>query len=465
MPDLSRHIQRSIGFAVLALTGFAAALIVLEGLVELLLRHPQAAASLLRPAHHVSHLKNYYLAYDRSVIQLRDDCAMYDEILTYRLRPGSCTVANREHTIEYSVNRAGLRDTDTRLGNPEIIVTGDSQAMGWGVRSEATLARRIEALTGRTTLNAAVSSYETVREMVLLRELIKPSTEYVVIAYCNNDYHTNWSAIASGEAPRLTSDAYARKVAEHAQTSRYFPFRHVWQFVSSVTDSFWRAQPPALLATSGFAAMNFLALLDAERDLLRGRHVIVFEANAFNQNDAKFVTALRAAASQSDLLTDFASMHVIDASSLLVDDDYFLLDDHLRESGHDKLAHEIAAIVGGTDRWRVKSEPRTKITTPSGDITGYVDRVDQKAKLTIIYGWAARRDTGEPAASVVLLRDGLKVAETEPVFRREDVARWLDKPLATYAGYALTVRSDRIANSNVEVVAKWSDGAVGRLAQ
>lgn len=148
----------------------------LEGAIELVLRYPQSVSTLFRPAQQVSHLKNYYLGFDRSVIQWRHDCAMYDDKLTYRLRPGTCTVRNRESTVEYAINRAGLRDSDDKLADPAIIVLGDSLAMGWGIPGDATLASRLGALTGRSTLNAAISSYETVRETELLAELIRPGT-------------------------------------------------------------------------------------------------------------------------------------------------------------------------------------------------------------------------------------------------------------------------------------------------
>ncbi len=461
----SSALRRHFSIALLALTGVALGIIALEGIVELALRYPSSFAMLYRPTSQINHLKDYYLRYDRAIVQYRSDCTVYDEVLIYKMRPGACTLVNREHTITYTINRAGLRDTDEALAAPAIIVLGDSHAMGWGVAQDLTMARRIEVLTGRKTLNAAIASYETAREMGLLREVAKPATKYVIIAYCDNDYHPNLGAIATGTLPQMDRATFERNFAEHAEAARYFPFKHIWYLSKSVFASFGAARSPQIRTRPGFAAMNFLALLDASRDLLRGRHVIVFDANGYNQNDSSFSSALRLAAARSDLLGQLSAMHVIDASTLLTDDDYFLLDDHIRPSGHDKLAREIAAIIGGSNRWHVEPAPRAVIALPNGPTAGHVDAVQQKGALTLIYGWAARQESGEPAALVALLRDGVVLAETEPVLPRDDIATALGKPGARYAGYALAVRSDTLAGAKIETAARWPDGTIVRLAQ
>jgi hypothetical protein len=465
MQGLSRVLRRSIRILAWTFVGALAAVVCLEGAIELVLRYPQAAPSLFRPANRVSHLKNYYLGFDRSVIQLRRDCAMYDDRLTYRLRPGSCTIGNRESTVEYAVNRAGLRDTDDKLTDPAIIVLGDSQAMGWGIPGDATLASRLGALTGRGVLNAAISSYETARETELLAELIRPATQYIVIAYCDNDYYDNWGFAVRGVLPHRDRASYEQLVSDHERSIGYYPFKHLWQLGRSVLRSWLDHEVPRdFLEKPGFAAMTFLAILDSHRDLLRGRHLIVFEANSFNQNSPHFATALRTAAARTGLLGELASMDVIDTSAFLTDDDYFLIDDHMRPSGHDKIAHALAEIVGGATRWRVAPSADAVVANATSASGGQIDVVEHKAALTVIHGWAARRDTGEPAATVALLRDGQKAAEAEPVFARADVVAALGKPSATYSGYALAVNSERLSGARtLDVVGIWPDGSIKPL--
>ncbi len=438
---------------------------VIEGAIELALRFPRAVPFLYRPANVISHLKNYYLGFDRSIVQFRHDCAVYDEVLTYRLRPGACRVRNRESTVEYAINSLGVRDDERSLLAPSVIVLGDSQAMGWGVPAGAVLSKRLSVLTGRSVLNGAISSYETAREMALLRELVRPGTDFVIIAYCDNDFSGNWRFVESGSLPQQDRASYENVVADHERTVPYFPFKHVRHLSRLVRDStLAESRSPLLLNKPGFAAMNFLAVLDGTIDLLRGRNVIVFEVNSYNVNSPSFADALRTAAARSPLLDELASLHVIDASTTLTDDDYFLLDDHMNSSGHDKIARVLAEVLNGESRWRIRSSLGAALQ-PSGAGEGYIDLVERKGAFTIVRGWAARRDTGEPAATVGLLRNGVTLVEAEPVLVRGDVAEALAKSAAGRSGFALTFRTDRLTDlRSLQIVAFWADGSSRLLA-
>jgi hypothetical protein len=438
----------------------------LEGAIELALRYPGAFKFLYRPAQTISYLKNYYLGFDRSIVQIRHDCAAYDEALTYRLRPGTCVVRNRESTIEYTVNSAGLRDDEDALRAPSVIVLGDSQAMGWGVPAAEAFSKRLAALTGRSVLNAAISSYETAREIALLRDLVRPSTDYVVIAYCDNDYSDNWSFVETGSLPHLNRASYEQMVAGHEQAVAYFPFKHIRRLGRLFLDSKLAKPPsPTLLTKPGFAAMNFLAILDGSVDLLRQRNVIVLEVNGYNANNPQFANALRLAASRSPLLKELASLHVIDTSTFLTDADYFLIDDHLNSGGHDKVARVLSDVVNGEGRWQVHPSSEPVNRTPSNLGGGLVETVERKGALTVIRGWAARRDDGEPAATVGLLSEGVKLVEAEPVLVRSDVAAALGQSAAAASGFALAIRTDRLTDRrDLQIVGFWADGSADPLA-
>ena len=261
--------------------------------------------------------------------------------------------------------------------------------------------------------------------------------------------------------PAIDRAAYESRVREHLERSRYFPFKHVWRLAQLVVAP---APAPDVVPQPrpGFAAMTFLAIVDQARDLLRGRHLIVLETNGYNANNARFATALRRSAAHADLLAELASMHVIDTSSFLTDDDYYLVDDHMRANGHDKIARAIVDIINGAGRWRVV--PAGETVAPAGPANGSIEAVEHKGGLTLIRGWAARRDTGEPAAAVALLRNGLKLAEAEPVQARTDIADALAKPSAGFSGYWLVVPTERLAGAqSLAVVATWPDGRVSPL--
>lgn len=55
--------------------------------------------------------------------------------------------------MEYSINSLGVRDDEAALNNPEIVVVGDSQAMGWAVGREQTFPALIGKQTGKKILN------------------------------------------------------------------------------------------------------------------------------------------------------------------------------------------------------------------------------------------------------------------------------------------------------------------------
>jgi hypothetical protein len=77
---------------------------------------------------------------------------------------GRLHVRERRVLDQFVVNTIGVRDNQRSLTQPEIVVAGDSYAMGWGVQQDESFPELIERRTGRRVLNAAVSSYGTVRE-------------------------------------------------------------------------------------------------------------------------------------------------------------------------------------------------------------------------------------------------------------------------------------------------------------
>ena len=119
-------------------------------------------------------------------------------------RPGpghTCRVAGREYVVEYTANRAGLRDSDHALSGAEIVVLGDSHGMGWGVRGEQSFPKRLQEITGRRVLNASMSSYGTAREMTLLERLALPAGT-LVIQYSDT---TSWRTSLTSTTARWTS--------------------------------------------------------------------------------------------------------------------------------------------------------------------------------------------------------------------------------------------------------------------
>src|SRR4029077_3494943 len=110
--------------------------VLLEALLLLLLHVPRLTGTLPRPVRRL--VQQVYRHFNRALIQFDPQCAQYDAGLTYTLKPGTCTFENIEFRTEIHVNRAGLRDEETSLDAPDVIVLGDSHAMGWGVEQDRT---------------------------------------------------------------------------------------------------------------------------------------------------------------------------------------------------------------------------------------------------------------------------------------------------------------------------------------
>jgi lysophospholipase L1-like esterase len=136
------------------------------------------------------------------------ECATYDETLTYTLRPGRCTFANREFITEYAINALGVRDDEQSMDQPRVVALGDSVTMGWGVEQHEAFPSVFERMTGWRTLNAGVSSYGTVRELRMLQRIDRRNLTHVLIQYSGNDVVENeqLAAVASELASRITSE-------------------------------------------------------------------------------------------------------------------------------------------------------------------------------------------------------------------------------------------------------------------
>ncbi len=135
-------------------------------------------------------LKKYYTA-QFSIVQFNPDCSRYDSELTYTLKEGECIFKNKEFSTKYNINHLGLRDDEESLVKPEIIVLGDSYAMGWGVNQDQSFPSIIEKELGLKTLNAGISSYGTAREYLLFNKLDISNLKYLIIQYCSNDFLEN----------------------------------------------------------------------------------------------------------------------------------------------------------------------------------------------------------------------------------------------------------------------------------
>ncbi|MBI3262837.1 MAG: hypothetical protein HYZ58_06775, partial [Acidobacteria bacterium] len=205
-------------------------IVIVEAWIVVMLASPRLVAASPPPIRQF--VQKVYRHFNRSLIQFEPRCARYDPELAYTLRPGSCVFGNVEFSNAYRINRAGVRDDEASLEAPDVIVLGDSQAMGWGVDRPATFAKRLERKSGLKVLNAAVSSYGTVREMELLERLDTSHLRFLVVQYSDNDLAENRTfAQNDGRLPMMSQGDYERAVQYYASQRGYYPGKYIFRLL------------------------------------------------------------------------------------------------------------------------------------------------------------------------------------------------------------------------------------------
>ncbi len=291
----------------------------------------------------------YYTPFDRNIIQFNPECAEYDSELTYRLKPGSCRFGNREFNNTYRINRIGTRDSNDALQAPEVVFTGDSFAMGWGVEQDQVMSAVLGDLTGLRILNTAMSSYGTARQMLGLKRVDLSKTTTLVIQYCDNDYIENQSFVQNaGTLPIMKRERYEAKAARHLENTRYYPGKYIQLF----TPMLWRAWKKGETSwrptkrRCDDEAGTFLDVLDLAPLSGRPLRVVVLEIVRKKILDGCFADALRRKLDGRKLAPWIERVDLIDIPTFLEVSHYYALDHHLTAAGHRKVAEEIARFMG-----------------------------------------------------------------------------------------------------------------------
>lgn len=343
--SLSPHALRRGALILLVNLVVSAAL--LEGIFLLLLRRPAVTAASPAPVRRLA--QQMYRHFDRKLIQFDPNCAQYDPEVTYTLRPGSCTFSNLEFSTKYEINRLGLRDTDEALTAPQVIVLGDSHAMGWGVEQNETLASVLERTTGAAVLNAAVSSYATVREMKMLDRLDTSRLRVVILQYADNDLPENLAFRDHGNTLPITSQEHYNEIVEHYGSQQsYYPGKYLFRLLLKFT-KLEAPEPDQLemkpLPVKEEVALFLNALEHAGRTPLKDVDVVVLEVNQDPTHPKAFIEAL-AETSRFPAAPSFVRrLLVADTTRLIKDEDFYVLDDHMRPSGHRAIGNYLASLV------------------------------------------------------------------------------------------------------------------------
>jgi hypothetical protein len=327
----------------------------MESFYAIVLRSP----SILKYAHSaiLDEVRHVYLHEDRNIIQFDQKCARYDPYLTYTLKPGHCLFSNREFATDVFINDVGTRDSDDASFKPEIVVLGDSFAMGWGVKQDETFAKLLEKKVGMKVLNAGISSYDTVREMRLFDRLDTSNVKYLILQYCDNDYAENVKFHKDKNYQIMSRQLYDLVVNMVAAKYENYTFgAYTGQALIRIGKRLAELRNDGFKNAFGGNSQkrnyneevgSFLYVLtDAGKKNLNNLKLIVFEANtAIHRHDDGFIKLLNERIKYREGKNFPKKIITKNFLTNLGEEDYYLLDEHLKPEAHLFIASQLAATI------------------------------------------------------------------------------------------------------------------------
>lgn len=275
-----------------------------------------------------------------NLIQYLPECAQFDEELFYTLKPGSCTFENRGFSTEVAVNSAGLRDDEASLDAPQIVVIGDSHAMGWGIEGEETFAARIEAETGLRTLNAAISSYGTAREIKILDRVDVSAMDALVVQFsAENDDGENKSYLSNDRQVLASSEAAYQDEVTDGRKAEYFPFMLTAQAASILFDKL-SGDPSPARPSAGRPETSTDRFLDVLADAPAAPLLVMMELSLYGQNN-RFAQRVAESPRLPEIEEKFGTVVVLNTRELLGQSDFMFPDGHTNADGHAKIADAV----------------------------------------------------------------------------------------------------------------------------
>jgi hypothetical protein len=321
--------------------------VIVEAMLLVMLHAPRFTETLPRPVRRL--VQQVYRHFNRSLIQFDPDCARYDPGLTYTLKPGECTFENIEFRTDVRVNRLGVRDDEASAEAPDAIVIGDSHAMGWGVGQEESFGRVLAKGTGLKVLNAAISSYGTVREMLMLDRLDVSRLRVLVLQYSDNDLVENRSFRDHGNQLPIASAAEYDRVRQYYAAQRgYYPGKYVYRLAMKALrlEAPEPDQAPVQAASPAEEAALFLnALVHAGHQPLDGVQLVVLEINEELLPRRPFIAAVDSARHDAAFPEFVQHLIAADMSRLLTPSHFFVLDDHMNPRGHRAVGEALADLL------------------------------------------------------------------------------------------------------------------------
>ncbi|HWK03925.1 MAG TPA: hypothetical protein VNS58_09865 [Puia sp.] len=319
-----------------------------------LTRHPQ-----MIPGKIVSDFREYYNNYQRDILQYNKNISRYDTALFYRMKSNNRSLfSNIEFSDSVFTNEQGFRDDELSLKKAQIICLGDSYTLGWGVQQEETYSQQLEKALKVPVLNTGMSSYGTAREIESIRQLDKKNLTSLIIQYCYNDADENEAYIKNHYRLPISPESIYDSSSDLLKWSRiYFPGKYsctlfklflTEKLQSFIAGSRAKNEPvPSQQPTNDDKnARSFIEILKVSGLDFTKIHLFVFDIGEYYNLNEEFVFALENQLRTPENKSFFKDhIHVLHIKPLLTPSDYYVLDIHIKASGHRKIAEYLAGFI------------------------------------------------------------------------------------------------------------------------
>jgi hypothetical protein len=314
--------------------------------------HPAQIPLVIRPSYCY-----YYDYFQEDLLQFDARYATYDKDFFYALKPDTTfNFRNIEFNSIFRTNRIGMRDGDTALSSAQVACLGDSYTMGWGVGEGESFPARLSALSGLRVVNMGMASFGTARELKSLQRIDISHLQWLVIQYCSNDQDENKVCTEHNYVLPISTPSKYKGLVEAAASSRhYFPGK----YLLIIGNYFWKTMLNRIYpffslrwerkdwgkGQEGQAKLFMDVLLHSSIDFRKTKVVLTMMDDVDNMrgNFLREIQRLSATAPYNERLA--GGLHVLDADTLLSQDDRYILDMHFKASGHEKVARALSRIL------------------------------------------------------------------------------------------------------------------------
>jgi hypothetical protein len=305
-----------------------------------------AANRVALPSPVIDFLRTMYMDKCRNIIQFDKECARYDSLLFYTLKTGENDFSSIEFNTTLRVNTRGFRDDEPTMGNPDIVLIGDSYTMGWGVEQNETFAERLKKKIDKTTLNLGISSYGTAREVMAAKLFDLCNVDLIILQYGVLDELENREFVLNDfNLPISSKNELVRHQRWNSIWKSYFPLKY-----------------------SYVAFFNLISIIVGKSSLVSEENAVPLKLTRQNLEDFfKIISILQEDFEGEILLVNFCQygrqniipeqfmdwirsnktnrVNVLDLGKELNPEDFFVIDDHLNAKGHNKVASIIYDFI------------------------------------------------------------------------------------------------------------------------